>query len=626
MTNIGGAVGGGAAGVGGGAMARAPGVPSADSDGGGLTAGGGISRLNAFDGLFLRAEHLNWMQDYARELARALGAAGGPGIVEGYEVTLSQGALLVGAGLAIDANGQPLRSRRQVSVPLDGLTATTDTFWWVEATARQWAFGAEAVQGVLCDEPCSGGATLRPYLAEGVEISLRADTMGGLDGQGKAARRPWLASRLFGLEQAGAWPGAAVPSTVGLLGLDWTRPHPPLAKPTGVALAVLVPDGTDDVTGWEVDQWAARRDRGAPPPARAWQWRLGQRPWDVFVAQLLHFQDLLADRVPDRLVVARPNPIATLLSELANLGSSVLTEPPTTSRDKLQRLRDELVKAQGAGIGAGAGAAAGAGGGAGADASGGGPIGIVLHPRLTDLGIYELPPAGFLPVRGADRDSAVAEAARLLGREVRACAGQLADVGRVLADAQHRARIPLGPAAVGAAARRPAVDILVPLAPDGSHATDWVVFAAQDGVTCRSEAAVDAVEIHVLDHSGDQNAFDTALSDAIGGDIPDGATRLGTVTYPAGTWAVPVDDGYATLLAQLPDPATKQVVPVAYVRSEERRPLGAARATLLASVFTPGAPAFVAPRAVVPPSGADAKPEAIVVLAGPPSSGEVIKE
>ena len=49
------------------------------SDGTGATSGGQINRVNAFDGLFLRAEHLTRMQDYPRELVSALGAAGGPG-------------------------------------------------------------------------------------------------------------------------------------------------------------------------------------------------------------------------------------------------------------------------------------------------------------------------------------------------------------------------------------------------------------------------------------------------------------------------------------------------------------------------------------------------------------------
>ena len=56
---------------------------------GASSAGGGIVRLNPFDGLFLRAEHLEQLQAYARELTHALGQAGGTGVVHGYGVTLS---------------------------------------------------------------------------------------------------------------------------------------------------------------------------------------------------------------------------------------------------------------------------------------------------------------------------------------------------------------------------------------------------------------------------------------------------------------------------------------------------------------------------------------------------------
>ena len=47
------------------------------------TAGGAITRLNPADGLFLRAEHLRAMEDYASDLALAVGMAGGPGVVHG---------------------------------------------------------------------------------------------------------------------------------------------------------------------------------------------------------------------------------------------------------------------------------------------------------------------------------------------------------------------------------------------------------------------------------------------------------------------------------------------------------------------------------------------------------------
>ena len=84
------------------------------------TAGGAITRLNPADGLFLRAEHLRAMEDYASDLALAVGMAGGPGVVHGYQVSLSQdgSAVQVTGGLAIDPDGRPLRSKSGASAPV----------------------------------------------------------------------------------------------------------------------------------------------------------------------------------------------------------------------------------------------------------------------------------------------------------------------------------------------------------------------------------------------------------------------------------------------------------------------------------------------------------------------------
>jgi len=45
---------------------------------------------------------------------------------------------------------------------------------------------------------------------------------------------------------------------------------------------------------WVLDAWIARRDLIATPPRDAWEWRLGLRPWAVFIAQVLQFQAQLA--------------------------------------------------------------------------------------------------------------------------------------------------------------------------------------------------------------------------------------------------------------------------------------------------------------------------------------------
>ena len=122
---------------------------SGDNAGTDDTAGGGIERVNAFDGLFLRALHLNKIQDYALDLATALGAAGGP-------------------GLAIGPRGRVLKSDRVMTLSLGDLKPGGDDFWWVEINSFDWVYGEEAVQGLLCDEPCGPGTKISGTRAEGV--------------------------------------------------------------------------------------------------------------------------------------------------------------------------------------------------------------------------------------------------------------------------------------------------------------------------------------------------------------------------------------------------------------------------------------------------------------------------
>ncbi|MFB7666128.1 hypothetical protein ACFC1R_19600 [Kitasatospora sp. NPDC056138] len=441
------------------------GTASSGSDGTPATAGGGVDRLNPFDGLFLRAEHLTRMQDYALALATAVGAGGGPGVVEGFEVVNSQGVLQIGGGLAIDAYGRPLRSGRAVSLPLAALTPDTDTFWWVEATSAAWEFGESAVQGTLCDDPCSGGATRRPYLAEGVRIRLTPATEGSLGSQPPADRRGWLASRLFAAERTEASPWPYGPAGWTALPGSWAPPPAAPTRPTAVRLAVLVPV-SDDRKGWEVDVWAARRDRGGPPPQRYWQGRLGMRPWDVFTAQVLQFQELLADRSR-----AQPLPasdLASLTDRLARLDESYLKRHTKTELgEEIARMVEQL----GAGL-----------------------LGGPQQARqdllgLAGLGIHELPPAGYLPCSYGTTADLGAVLTRLLGTELdlRICHYGPAEIAQAVQEAQHRDRIPLaGPCRTG-------VDILVPADPCSEQQGSWVAFVRRAVRYCGGGSAGAAV-------------------------------------------------------------------------------------------------------------------------------------
>ncbi|WP_031064398.1 hypothetical protein [Streptomyces sp. NRRL WC-3742] len=451
------------------------GTPDGNSDGTPGTAGGGIDRLHPFDGLFLRAEHLDQIQDYAREFGAAVGRSGGPGVVEGFQVFIERGELQVGAGLAIDSAGRPLRSGRQVSLPLKTLKPENDTFWWVVVSRANWNYGDTAVQGLLCEDPCAGGTTNKQFTAEGVRIDLVPDTLPGLGAAKDSARRNLLASWLFGQEQKSDTPWLATPAA---LPADWEPPvvygRPP------VRLAVLIPIGNNPAQ-WVVDAWSARREVGAPPPERWWQGRLGMRPWNVFVAQILQFQAQLAEWRGDPAGAAVASAAAEeelahtraelmeIVEKAANTRSQVALAMKAKVEEAIENVGRRIADAQAAQA--------------------------LPQPPLAERGFGDLPPAGYLPVQVSSGGSAAAasglhqEVVRLLGQQLnlRFCHGTPADIAAAVQQAQHRGRITLQSAAD--------VDILVPVADFAGSgdlaATDgwtggWVAFVRQNQLSCSS--------------------------------------------------------------------------------------------------------------------------------------------
>jgi hypothetical protein len=268
-------------------------------------AGGVFTRLNPADGLFLRAEHLDTIGQYASDLAAAVGAGIGLGVVFGFTCRLSttNDAVYATGGLAIAA-GQPLRSTATTMVSLNDLYPQADDFWVVEIIPATWEYGSEPVYGSLCEDPCGRGSGIQPYAAEGVELRLRRDSLKGFGGVEPSLQRNWLASNYFERERkyGGAsarsanapWllPASPVEDIIAHPWSEGTGHHDQAAVPLGV---VWKRDGK-----WHLDVWTARRDCGEPTPAAAWQWRLGWRPRSVFIAQVLQFQDQLpqADRSP----------------------------------------------------------------------------------------------------------------------------------------------------------------------------------------------------------------------------------------------------------------------------------------------------------------------------------------
>lgn len=520
-------------------------------------ADGGIVRLNAFDGLFLRAEHLTAMQDYSLALALAIGTAGGSGVVAGFDTALKNGTLEVGPGLAIDPTGRPLPSRAKITLALDKLQPDADTFWFIEAIYASWPDGNEPVQGLVCDEPCAGGTTSQPYQVEGTLIRLTRASEPRLIGWRPEQKRSRLASRLFALEEtaAGAWSRTPGQPGANLANRGWLPPPAQDVTERAVRLGVLIPDA--DLNQWQVDVWAARRDHGASPPTRLWQWQLGMRPWDVYVAQILQFQDLLG-------YSAGVSFTATVLHQLDAIAANIPLERQTKARSAqlVTGLRDFIASRDPAGQ-------------------------ALLAGQTSSLparGIDELPPAGFLPYQGALEDAGQAME-QLLGNgvRIRVCTCRPADVAQAVQQAQHRDRVPLGNL------EHPAdVDILVPVTDDTEQpAFDWVAFARREEITCGTAiapAAVDHVRVWLVEP---EQTPDAALDEVRAGRMPDGARDLGLLDYPPGAWAIPENAAYPTIYGMVGAVSPKSAwLAVGLVTADGRRPLGEVRALLLALAFT----------------------------------------
>jgi hypothetical protein len=263
-------------------------------------ASSGLRRLHPADGLFLRAEHLDQIQTYARDLAHLGALAGGSGVGYGFTLDLDPGKQLVGAGagLAIDPSGQVLRSLGRLEVDLSRLARdVAGRVWIVEVVAAApIPAGNEPVFTAACAGPCGPDSSIQPWLDTAVELRVRADTLTGdwVDADAEHALSA-LVSAYFDRERRGGSPwltpasaGAAVPRLASRPWATGAPPGPP--APAGVPLGLLAWIGG----GWCLDVWSARRDRALTPPEVAWQNRLSLRPQPVFTAQVLQFENQLS--------------------------------------------------------------------------------------------------------------------------------------------------------------------------------------------------------------------------------------------------------------------------------------------------------------------------------------------
>ncbi|MGH3821333.1 MAG: hypothetical protein ACRDRA_00575 [Pseudonocardiaceae bacterium] len=533
-------------------------------------AGAAIARLHPFDGLFLRAEHLNRMQDYTRELTRALGQSGGPGVVHGYHVGLRDGALEVSPGLAIDPAGRPLLMTTSQRRRLDDLTETD--LWVIELVGEDVPFGDEEVYGALCDDPCAGGTSTRPYIGERVAVHLRPDSL-AIDGGVALERRSRVASAWFERERIEA--AALLPTS--------ERDAPKVAdfdlaswdKPTELAGGDAVPIGVllRTSVGWNIDAWIARRDRIETPPRRAWQQRLGMRPLDVFLAQVLQFQVHLASRWPQA---------SAALVGLAQAQLAVFKLD-----EAAEQLRHRRTKAALEHVTAASSALQGV---------------LAGGTSLVGYGFLELPPAGYLPRSG--RWPLEVELRGMFGAHVtlRFCTCRADYVAHAVEQAQHLDRIPLtarGPS-------QPQVDILVPdgmRSSDGTLTTEhnWVAFHRCRERDCTGPVQRESVDVYRY-RTDNPERYDNVLQNHMR-DIEPEATA--TATFAADPTAFPAPDVQPSIADWVTD--ASRVTLLALAQTQERRTLAGLRAASLGSILSSPVP-------VGGPITAVAQTEAIYVV------------
>lgn len=518
----------------------------------------GITRLNPSDGLFLRAEHLARMQDYARELALSVGLAGGSGVVYGYQTELSGSTLTVGAGLAIDPSGRPLRSTSGVELDLNKLPPIANNQFLVVQVIQgePHLSGTENVYGNLCDDPASP-ATIQPWADEGVIVQVVTDSFNDLDlgGVNPVQRRNRLASHYFERERAagGPWlvPGADGPSLLRPWSDAVSRPD---AAAVPLAVLLRLPK-----LGWVLDVWTARRDISDSPSPRDLYGRLGLRPRNVFWAQVLQFQTQLTDAIKASISVEGREKQVTLIDEALAAYNALTVKPK-----KLGQALTDIQEAQSL---------------------------LVVHGELTDLtksGFGELPPAGFLPVpdSGQPRQQFYST---LFGKNItiRVCDCAADFALRAVEQAQHLDRIPLG-----ASHLLPTVDVLVPtqaadLPALRTTSYGWAAFVRHREADCGEQVApTDPVDVYIQVLAPDSN-FSTSITDAVSGQLPSDVPPA-KISYPIGGWAVPVGDPAHDQLLQRMQGGSGRWAVVGLARTEDRRSLAMVRATLLAVPLTNG--------------------------------------
>lgn len=460
-----------------------------------------LKRLHYFDGKFLRAPDMQLEQQAMLKQIRLSNMAAGPGVIYGCDCAQGNGdSLLIGAGLAYDANGRALyllndirvdvtellrASRRAVpqkKLPQDifresgkerfeecevfakgaeDISKVTqgEEFYVVTLSHVEAYCGQEDVYGKLCEEACVDSQQ-RPYIIEGVVIRLEPLSLRvplphspsvTMTSQHLRSR---LASAYFESERRN--PSSQI-SANGLKSGIWCA-GADATTGDSVAIALLARSGT---TTRFVDGWMARRERMASPSAHYWAGRLAMRSWNIFLAQLLQFQCQLsgcfrkadgADEIAEDPCTDERAALLKATESIQQLLNAYKTEKSSDGfAAKLdQKSRSEIEKVVGY-------------------------IGRFTSKRklpssrmLLNCGIVELPSAGYLPVQAGSAKSINEQVRRMMGEgvDLRFCVVRHDYIPHALEEAQHMERISLFQG-IDNPQQLEEVDILVP---DGSVA------------------------------------------------------------------------------------------------------------------------------------------------------------
>ena len=372
--------------------------------------------LNYFDGRFLRADDLNLERAAQRAYVDVGRRAGGQGIGDGLNLEASGTQLRLSGGTAIDSGGRLVSLdgigwtefavvASSAAAPAGSLSAPAAGAYVVRIAREPQLAGNADVLGRVCDCGC-GSIMDKPIAVDGVRIwadplpALLLPSLPGVTDPVKHARSQ-IASAYFSYERDQLWTPLSGP---GLALATWCVGESVNtgsgAGANGVDIGVVYWNGS--TVSW-YDDWTVRRELMETRPRRYWAGLTEERPWSVFMAQVLQFQCQLA-------------------------------EEPTLSRPASDAGQDAVQRA----------AAAATGG-------------------FLSAGFVELPSAAYVPIVPSSASALRADLEALFGGgiDLRVCAVRRDQIAHEFERAQHMERISLLRGLTDPADRQ-LVDILVP--------------------------------------------------------------------------------------------------------------------------------------------------------------------